>query len=131
MGLLVIAVACAALFAACTTTTTEGWTVSCIATDVRVCGSVASLALNNMARSRPREPSGIITVVARGRCSPVPDWADGSMCFDAHIPLSSSQKVCLVIAARSGSGDFGQIGGDRVSGGANLPGRGPALACAT
>lgn len=127
---LALAIGFAAVLASCTTTTTtEGWTVSCNATGVDVCRSVASLALNNMARSRPREPTGVITVAAHGSCSPVPEWADGSMCFDAHVPIAPSEEVCLVIAGRPTLGGYGQVGGDEVSGLATPPGWTPAIAC--
>lgn len=118
-----MAIGFAAVLTACTTTTVDGWTVSCVGTDVDACRSIASLALNNMARSRPPEPTGVITVAARGRCFPVPDWADGSMCFDAHIPIGPAQELCLVIAGRPGLGGYGQVGGDEVSGNVNQPRR--------
>ena len=118
-----------ACFLTTTTTVVEGWTVSCRGTGAGACAGVASLALNNLARSRPREPTGVITVVARGACAPVPDWADGTTCYDAHVPLAPMQEVCLVVAGRPGLGGYGQVGGDEVSGLALPPDYVPALAC--
>jgi hypothetical protein len=70
---LLAAISLAAGFAGCSmTTTVEGWPVSCIATGIEACQSVASLALNNMAWGRPANPTGTITVIARGACTPVP-----------------------------------------------------------
>jgi hypothetical protein len=112
-----------------TTTTTEGWTVTCRGTGAVQCAALASLALNNMARSRPSQPTGVITVVARSGCAPVPEWADGSACFDAHVPLGPSQEVCLVIAARPALGGYGQVGGDEVSGMAMPRGFVPPIHC--
>lgn len=114
-----------------TTTTTEGWTVSCRGIPTDACAAVASLALNNMARSRPRVPVGLITVVARSGCAPVPDWADGAACYDTHVPTSPSEEVCLVIAARPALGGYGQVGGDEVSGQAVPRDFHPAVDCLT
>jgi hypothetical protein len=99
-----------------TRTTTEGWNVTCRGTATDECGAVASIALNNMARSRPDRPTGVITVVDRGACAPVPEWADGTTCFDAHVPLGPSEEVCLVVARRPALGGYGQVGGDELSG---------------
>jgi hypothetical protein len=112
-----------------TTTTADGWTVACRNTSAIPCAAIASLALNNMARGRPPAPTGVISVVARGACAPVPDWADGTACFDARVPLAPGQEVCLVIARRPSLGGYGQVGGDEVSGMLVPPGRVPALAC--
>jgi hypothetical protein len=98
-------------------------------TVAEACRAVASLALNNMARSRPPMPTGVITVVARGACQPVPEWADGAMCFDAHVPVAPPQEVCLVIARRPALGGYGQVGGDEVSGLFLPPDYVPALVC--
>lgn len=122
---------CSMLTTSTTTTTTEGWTVACRGTAAEQCGAVASLALNNLARSRPEAPTGVIRVVDRGACAPVPDWADGTTCFDAHIPLAPSVEVCLVVARRPALGGYGQVGGDEVSGLALPPGHVPAIVCIT
>ncbi|MEA2673163.1 MAG: hypothetical protein QOI92_355, partial [Chloroflexota bacterium] len=117
------AIGLAAAFAACSTTTTvEGWPVSCVATGIEACQSVAAVTLNNMAWGRPANPTGTITVIARGPCAPVPAWADGSMCFDAHVSMPPSDRVCLVVAPRPTLGGFGQVGGDEVSGLMTPPG---------
>jgi hypothetical protein len=127
---LLAAISLAAGFAGCSmTTTVEGWPVSCIATGIEACQSVASLALNNMAWGRPANPTGTITVLARGACTPVPEWADGSMCYDAHVSMPPSDGFCLVVAARPTLGGLGQVGGDEVSGLMTPPGWTPALAC--
>ena len=125
-----MALVIALLLSGCTTTiTTEGWTVSCNATAPDECSAVASVALNNMGRGRPVEPTGVITVTSRGSCAPVPEWADGSACFDAHVPIAPSEEVCLVIARRPTLGGYGQVGGDEVSGLAIPPGWAPLLSC--
>ena len=130
VGRVVMAICLAAAVACCSTTvTTDGWTVSCVGTVPDVCRSVASLALNNMARSRPQNPTGTISIVARGPCAPVPDWADGSSCLDVHVPIAAGQEVCLVMAPRPRLGGYGQVGGDEVSGKFVLPGQGPVLEC--
>jgi hypothetical protein len=123
--------ACCMLTTTPTTVTAEGWTVVCTATAAETCSAVASLALNNMARSRPSVPTGVIRVVARGACAPVPDWADGTKCFDAHVPVAPTKEVCLVVAPRPTLGGYGQVGGDEVSGQALPPDHVPALACLT
>lgn len=121
-------VAALALAACSSTITVEDWTVSCIDAPQDACAAVASVALNNMGRGRPREPTGIIRVVGRIGCAPVPEWADGTVCFDAHVPLTPNEEVCLVIAGRPELGVYGQVGGDEVSGLFNL-GRTPDLVC--
>ena len=130
-----IVVAVALAIGACSTTTTtttaDGWTVACRGTAAEACDAIASLALNNMAWGRPSAPTGVITVVARGACKPVPAWADGTACFDAHVPVAPSQQICLVIARRPALGGYGQVGGDEVSGLALPPGYVPALTCDT
>ncbi len=130
VGRIATGICLAAALVGCTTTvTTDGWTVSCLGTAPDVCRSAASLALNNLARSRPRDPIGTITIVARGPCAPVPDWADGSMCLDAHVRIAAGREVCLVIARRPALGGYGQVGGDEVSGQLGGTGQGPALRC--
>ena len=128
VAVVAVALAVGRCSAPTTTTTTEGWTVTCQGTATDECSSVASLALNNLARSRPEQPTGVIKVVDRAACAPVPEWADGTTCFDAHIPLGPSQEVCFVIARRPGLGGYGQVGGDEVS---LPPGHVPDIVCVT
>ena len=130
-----VTVAAAVAFGGCsmltTTTTAEGWTVTCRGMAIEPCRVVASMALNNMGRSRPPAPTGVINVVARGACAPVPEWADGTACFDAHIPVAPVGEVCLVLAPRPTLGGYGQVGGDEVSGLFLPPDYVPALTCVT
>jgi hypothetical protein len=111
------------LLAGCTTTTIiDGWTVTCASTAADVCQAVAGLALNNMARSAPSSPTATIRVERRSGCPPVPDWADGSACWNAQVPLAAGAEVCIVVAYRPALGGYGQVGGDEVSGLVPKPG---------
>ena len=115
MSLLAAFIALAAL--GCTSIKVEGWSVDCQIPDQATCKGVVALALNNLARNRPANPTGTITVTARGSCPAAPDWADASQCWNAFIPLSSGEPpACLVVARRPVLGGFGQVGGDDYSG---------------
>ena len=118
---LLVAGLVASAAAGCFPTQVEGWTVACEGSDRADCEGAAALALNNLAWRRPDRPTGVITVRDRGLCPPVPDWADGSRCWDVLIPLRSGEPpACLVVARAAGGGAFGQVAGDDYSGRAQI-----------
>jgi hypothetical protein len=87
--------------------------VTCVAVDLGVCDDVARLAITNLGRGLPPRA---VTVEARPDCPTVPDWADGSFCWEATFYGSS----CLVIARRPTLGGYGQVGGP-IAGRAGSP----------
>jgi hypothetical protein len=93
------------------------WQASCGAVEPAVCQGVAALAINNLAWNRP---TGVLTVESRPACPQVPDWADGSRCWQVYAPVSTG-TVCMVVAKRSTDHQYAQVAGD-VPGRASLPG---------
>lgn len=110
----------AAAVAGCGPVIVEGWSVSCETTpiaDTAACEAIAAVALNNLGRSRPPEPLGVITVHERRTCPVVPEWADASRCWQAVIPLGPGlQPACMVFARRPHVGGYGRVAGDQLSG---------------
>jgi hypothetical protein len=100
-----------------TTVMVGEWQASCGAVEPAVCQAVAALAINNLARNRP---TGVLTVESRPACPQVPEWADGSRCWQVYTPVSTG-TVCMVVAKRSTDHQYAQVAGD-VPGRASLPG---------
>jgi hypothetical protein len=99
-----------------TTVTAAEWSATCSAVDPATCSAVATVAFGNLGRSLP---PGVLTVQARPACPQVPDWADGSRCWQVYLPVGD-QTVCMVIAKRTSDGQYAQVAGD-VPGKALLP----------
>lgn len=89
----------------------EGWPVDCRGSDTAACGAFAARALNNLARSRPQEPSGVIVVSAPGAC-PVDDPPEGRPCWRVSIPLPGRAPACFVYARGSGVGGIEWVAGE-------------------
>ena len=100
-----------------TTVMVGEWQAACGAVDPAVCQGVAALAINNLGRNRP---TGVLTVLSRPACPQVPNWADGSRCWQVYTPVSTG-TVCMVVAKRSTDHQYAQVAGD-VPGRASLPG---------
>ena len=99
----------------------DKWPASCVGVEPDVCQRVAALAINNLARN---QPSGPLTVVSRPVCPLVPDWADGTRCWQVYTPLLPG-TVCMVIAKRSADDQYGQVAGDepgRATSPGDIPG---------
>lgn len=90
-----------------TTVDVGGITVTCVDVDSSACKDVAAVAISNLGRGVP--PDGVM-VAARPVCPVVPDWADGSFCWQARF-VSTANPLCMVIAERPTLGGYGQVGG--------------------
>jgi hypothetical protein len=103
------------------------WTASCIGVSQTDCEGIASLFINNLARSWKSvfdESGGRVSVEPRPDCPAIPEWADGSFCWEAEARVSTG-AVCMVVArqmdpVKAGAG-FGQVGGDEMTGRAGGP----------
>jgi hypothetical protein len=106
----------------------DGWTAACSAVQSDDCEGVAKLFVDNLARSLNGvfdASGGRIVVQTRAACpASLPDWADGSSCWQATAPASTGD-VCMVIArhlkAEGAVSSFGQVGGDEMTGRAGGP----------
>jgi hypothetical protein len=79
-----------------------------------VCAEVLSAAVNNLARNQSafRPPA---TVVGAACPNPMPDYADGPVCWSVRLPLAGGLAP-VVIMARRDDGVVAQVGGDPISG---------------
>jgi hypothetical protein len=95
---------------------------TCVDVNPSVCADVASLAINNLGRGVPPD---VVTVTGRPVCPPVPDWADGSFCWQANF-ASAATPLCMVVAKRPTLGGYGQVGGPILGRAGPLPKDWPA-----
>lgn len=83
------------------------WSASCEAVEIADCQGAAERFINLLARSWAsvfEQSGGLLAVTGRPVCPPVPDWADGSYCWQVSAPgaswSSTDAPVCMVIAKR-------------------------------
>lgn len=83
------------------------WSSQCVDVEEADCVGASERFINLLARGHQAvfdQSGGVLTVRPRPVCPPVPDWADGSYCWQVTAvgaSLSSGESLCMVIAKRS------------------------------
>jgi len=110
----------------------DEWSARCVDVQKVDCIGAAGIFLNQLGRSYTgmfESSGGVLTVEARPACPLVPDWADGSYCWQVsvtgNVDPETGKPICIVIARRTTDTrypPYGQVGGSNLSGAANSGG---------
>lgn len=95
------------------------WTASCVGVSAADCQGIAALFINNLAWSGTsvlRDSGGRLSIAQRPDCPSVPDYDDGSVCWQASAAVPTG-RVCMVVARQNIESPFGfgQVGGDDMT----------------